>query len=81
MIHGRGVMKYSNGDVYEGQWEMGLVCAVFIVMIVYTACICMCVYMLCYENKLIFLYISKNRALHILYHVAIIEYNHTVIQC
>ena len=27
LFHGYGVMKYSNGDVYEGQWENGLVCA------------------------------------------------------
>ena len=27
LIHGRGIMKYSNGDVYEGEWENGLVCS------------------------------------------------------
>ena len=27
LIDGHGIMRYSNGDVYEGQWENGLVCA------------------------------------------------------
>lgn len=26
MIHGKGVMKYANGDEYNGQWTSGLVC-------------------------------------------------------
>ena len=31
LIDGKGIMRYSNGDVYEGQWENGLVCAAWAV--------------------------------------------------
>ena len=33
LIDGHGIMRYYNGDVYEGKWENGLVCAGLLIVI------------------------------------------------
>lgn len=29
LMHGHGIMKYSNGDLYEGSWKNGMVCVIY----------------------------------------------------